>query len=199
MSQEDYELWVDANTWDPSRGADLTIESDLAPAAWLEPRLATGTFEVRMSAPQGFEAYSRLFFPFALSSLVNGEFATDYVSWNELARRNGRVAHALMERETIDVGSDGKMGQRQTHGSFGPEQFDALFGVLSRRTSSTDGWFLLWEGYADLSSRAFDETRPMVRHPMRNYFLLRGPLRAFDAFPRTPDYWWPECTRCSDH
>ncbi len=27
---------------------------------------------------------------------------------------------------------------------------------------------------------------------MRNYFLIKGPLTAFDAFPRPPDYRWPD-------
>ena len=63
MSDEDHHAWLDANTWDPSRGTALTIESDLAPAGWLEPRLAAGTFEVQMSAPSGFEAYCPHLFP----------------------------------------------------------------------------------------------------------------------------------------
>ncbi len=192
MSAEDYEVWLDANTWDPSRGTALTIETDLSPAAWLEPRLAAGTYEVRMSSPLGFEAYARIFFPFVISLVgAGGEVTCEYVTWRELARRNGRVAHALMERETIDVGPDGRAGDHDTHGSFGPEQFDALLGVLRRHTSSTDAWFLLWEGYGDLNRRAFDEGLPKVSHPMRNFFLLRGPIQAFEDFPRTPNYWWP--------
>ena len=192
MSAEAYEAWLDANTWDPSRGTELTIESDLSPATWLEPRLAAGTFEVRMSAPQGFEAYCRIFFPFVMSSQdARGDTVPEYVTWRELARQAGRTAHALMEHETIDVGPDGKMGHHQTDDSFSPEQLAALVAVLSRHTSSNDGWFLLWEGYGNLNRHAFRDDGPKVRHPMRNYFLLNGPLTAFDAFPRPPDYWWP--------
>jgi hypothetical protein len=192
-SQEAYESWIEANTWDPSRGTELTIESDLSPAAWLEPRLAARTFEVRMSAPQGFEAYCRIFFPFVMSSRgAGGDPVLEYVTWRERARRAGRTPHALMEHETIDVESDGKMGHRQTQHSFGPEQSVVLLEVLTRHTSSAGGWFLLWEGYGDLNRQAFRDDGPKVRHPMRNYFLLKGPLRAFDAFPCAPDYWWPD-------
>ncbi len=100
MSAEDYEVSLNANTWDPSRDAPLSIKTELSPALWLEPRLAAGTYEVRVSAPQGFEAYARIFFPFVISSVgVGGEATRGYVTWRELARRNGRVAHALMERD----------------------------------------------------------------------------------------------------
>ncbi len=65
---------------------DLTIESDLSQAAWLAPRLAAGTFEVRMSAPEVFEAYCRIFFPFVLSSPDTGRNpVTEHVTWRELA------------------------------------------------------------------------------------------------------------------
>jgi hypothetical protein len=39
MSSREYEEWRDAHTWDPSRGIELVIETDLAPAAWIEPLL----------------------------------------------------------------------------------------------------------------------------------------------------------------
>lgn len=39
MSCREYEEWRDAHTWDPSRGSELVIETDLAPAAWIEPLL----------------------------------------------------------------------------------------------------------------------------------------------------------------
>jgi len=108
-----------------------------------------------------------------------------------MARRAGRTAHALMEHETIDVQSDGKTGNHQTNHSFSPEQFVALVEVLTRHSSSIDGWFLLWEGYGNLNRRAFHDVAPKVQHSMRNYFLLKGPLTAFDSFPTPPNYWWP--------
>ncbi len=103
MPRRDYELWRDAHTWDPSRDNRLVIQDDLAPAVWLAPLLVPDTHEVRMTVPQGFEAYARIFFPFIgadieLDGVVTGQ---EQISWTEMARRNGRVAHALMEHETI--------------------------------------------------------------------------------------------------
>lgn len=39
MSRREYEEWRDAHTWPPSRETRLVIETDLAPAAWIEPLL----------------------------------------------------------------------------------------------------------------------------------------------------------------
>jgi hypothetical protein len=70
MSRLEYEQWRDLHTWDPSRESDLVIETDLGPAAWLEPLLVPDTFEVRMTCPQGFGAYARIFFPFVGANIV---------------------------------------------------------------------------------------------------------------------------------
>ena len=103
MSSQDYEAWYDAHAWSPSPASGLVIESDLAPAAWIEPRLRARSYEVGMTAPQGFEAYARILFPFVgedteTDGMVTGQ---EHVTWTETARRNQRVAHALMEQETI--------------------------------------------------------------------------------------------------
>ncbi len=185
MSNREYEEWEDANTWDPSRSTSLALQDDLAPAGWLEPRLTPGTFDVGMTAPGGYEAYARIFFPF-VEPMTGGT-----LTWDEVAYRNERVPHALMERETIDVGGHGDRYGR-TSGSFGPEQITVLLSILTSHTSSTGGWFLLWEGFGDLNPRVFDRDRAMVRHPMRNYHLLRGPITALTEFPDNPDYWWPD-------
>ena len=48
---------------DPSRGTELVIQSDLTPAAWIEPLLFGDWSDVRAMVPEGFEAYARIFFP----------------------------------------------------------------------------------------------------------------------------------------
>jgi hypothetical protein len=182
MSRREYEVWRDAHTWDPARETDLVVQTDLAPAAWLEPLLVPGSFEVRMTAPQGFDAYARIFFPFVVADAADGADGQDgqeFITWRELARRNGRIAHALMEHETIAAGPDG--------GDAG-----VLLPILTRHTSSSEGWFLLWDGFGDLNERVFSDAGPKVRHPTRSFFLLRGPLGAYDAFPDQPSYWWPD-------
>lgn len=65
MSRHQDAAWRDAYTWDPACEGDLVVQADLAPAAWIGPLLAAGTAQVRAMVPQGFEAYARIFFPFA--------------------------------------------------------------------------------------------------------------------------------------
>jgi hypothetical protein len=178
--------------WDPSRETSLVIQSDLAPATWIEPLLVPRSFEVRMTVPQGFDAYARIFYPFLGESIVvNGADREEHVTWTQLAQRNGRIAHALMEQETIAVGPDGAARSETSYGSLAPEQFDALLAILARHTSSRDGWFLHWEGFGDLSERALSG-QPMVQHSMREFYLFAGLLGAYRYFADNPSYWWPQ-------
>ncbi len=156
--------------------SQLTVQTDLTPAEWIELLLVPGSFEVRMTAPQGFDAYARIFFPFDADSL----------SWTEAARRNGRTAHALMERETLAAG--GVVAPHTLADRLSQQQFEALLAILSRHTSSADSWFLVWSGFGELKPRA-----PQLSLPMgRDLYLLRGPLAGYAEFPDTPSYWWPE-------
>jgi hypothetical protein len=182
MSSQDYEAWYDAHAWSPAPASGLTIESDLNPAAWIEPRLRPGTFDVGMTVPQGFEAYARILFPFTGEDIV-----TDGVTWTETARRSGRVPHALMERETIvapEAGGD-------CFSELTDEQVDALLPILTRHTTSEQSWFLLWNGFGDLNQHVF-ERQPRVVHPMREFYLLRGALNTYRNLPDGPNYWWPD-------
>lgn len=180
MTQTDYEAWYVAHAWSPSAASGLAFESDLAPAAWIEPRLRARSFTVGMTAPEGFEAYARILFPFT------GE-DDEHISWTETARRNGRVPHALMEQETILA-----PGQEATClDELAGEQSDALLPVLARHTSSAGGWFLLWDGFGDLNQEVFG-AQPKVRHPMREFCLLSGTLASYRSLPHDPNYWWPE-------
>jgi len=190
MSRQEYEEWYDANAWYPSREGELVLESGLTQAAWIEPLLVAGSFQVRMTVPQGFDAYARIFFPFAGHDLVkDGQIVgQEHITWTEMAQRNGRIAHALMEAETIQATVDERAS---CHDELAPEQVEALLPILTRHTSSSHGWFLLWEGFGDLHEQAF-RSLPKVRHPMRNYYLLSGPHSAYQDFPHDPNYWWPD-------
>lgn len=194
MSSHDYEQWRDEHTWDPSRSADLVIQDDVAPAAWIQHLLVPGSFQVQMMVPRGFEAYARVFFPFPGADIVaNGEVVNqELITWTEMARRKGRTAHALMEAETILTGPAGGDYPGGGANSLAGEQFDALLSILTRHTSSPDSWFLLWDGFGNLNERAFSHHSPKVRHPMRNYYLLYGPHHSYTDFPDDPDYWWPD-------
>jgi len=193
MSRREYEKWRDAHTWDPSRKTELVVQTDLAPAAWIEPSLAASSSQVRATVPQGFEAYARIFFPFPGENIFkDGRFVDqEHITWTEMAKRTGRIAHSLMEQETIWRGPNGE-AEQGCYGSLASEQFEALAPILTRHTSSSIGWFLLWDGWGDLNTRAFNYDGPKVRHVARDYFLLRGPLCAWMDIPDDPNYWWPD-------
>lgn len=176
MSRREYEEWRDAHTWDPSRGTGLVIETDLAPAAWIEP-LLLGQWSADLAMlPGGFKAYARLFFPYA------GEEETHH---------HERIAAALTEPEAnLLSGPDGQ-AEPAAYCSFLPQgELSALLPILTRHTSSADSWFLLWDGFGNLNERAFS-TMPKVKHPTRDLYLLAGPHSACAALPAEPNYWWP--------
>ena len=193
ISDREHDEWADIHTWDPSRNTDLTIESDLAPAAWLESLFVPCSFEVWMTAPQGFEAYARIFFPFVRTGLdATGEWIEDHIRWTDLATQNGKVVHALMERETIVGTSESPIEGNQCSDRLSKEQLEAMLPILARHTASTNGWFLLWEGFGDLNDRVFGPHVPKVSHSMRSFYLLRGPLNAYTQSSNDPSYWWPD-------
>jgi hypothetical protein len=195
MSAREYEQWRDEHTWDPSRGTNLVLERDLTPASWLEPLLLEGSFEVRMTSPQGYEAYARMFFPFRDGTTVDadGRAVEQYISWSELAGQNGWTAHALMEQETITWHrATDEADLRKPRSDLSPEQLEALLPILERHTSSTLGWFLLWHGFGDLNERVFNNKVPVVHHPMRDFYVLRGPLSSYRELPHGPNFWWPD-------
>jgi len=179
------EEWPNPDTWDPAADSSLVAQTDLEPARWIEPLLAAGSFEVRMTVPQGFAAYARIFHPFVQTEFLgDDEFQEEFVTWTEVARQHGRTPHALMERETI-TGDDAGL---EVADSMSPGQYAALLGILAQHTTSADGWFLCGP-YDDASLRGY----PQLELPLgRSYYLLRGPLGAYADFPDDPAYWWPE-------
>jgi hypothetical protein len=196
MTDQEYDAWVETHTWDPQRDSRrLTCSEDLGAAAWLEDKLSQGSFNVDMTAPGGYEAYARVFRPFQAKPVQNesGAWTQTYESWSEVARRNGRIAHPLMEESKIDVDSSGRPARRGSIKSrLTDDQTKRLISILEKHTTSQKSWFLLWDGFGDLNRRAFRDDVPKVQHPIRDYFLLEGPLAGFADFPEDPDYWWPE-------
>jgi hypothetical protein len=189
MSSQEYQAWHDAHAWSPAPTSGLTIESDLAPAAWIEPRLRARSYKVGMSAPQGFEAYARIFFPFMAEDIESDDAVAgqEYVTWTETAQSNGRVAHALMEQETILAPGQEAAPLYELAG----EQLDALLPILTQHTTSAHGWFLLWDGFGNLNQQIFEPQRK-VPHAMRNFYLLGGALNTCRRLPHDANYWWPD-------
>jgi hypothetical protein len=68
---------------------------------------------------QGFEAYARIFFPFTGAHIEeDGEARQEHITRAQLAARNGRIAHALMEQETIERRPDGSFADLPHDPSF---------------------------------------------------------------------------------
>ncbi|HVX19919.1 MAG TPA: hypothetical protein VHB02_01085 [Acidimicrobiales bacterium] len=190
LSRNEHEQWRDAIAWQPPEETGLVIRDDLSSASWIGPLLDPGSYEVGMTAPGGFDAYARICFPFVAGRITaDGQAFEEHMTWREVANRNGRIAHALMEKEAIQrTGSEAV----RCSGSLAPEQLGALLPILFRHTQSSFGWFLLWEGWGDLAPGIFSEARPRISHPTRNHFLLRGPLHAYRSLPHDPNYCWPD-------
>jgi len=171
----------------------LVVQNDLTPAAWLESKLVQRSYEVHMTAPRGYESYARMFFPFTEHSRKVGDtwVGGEHITWRVLAERNGRTIHPLVEQEKIDIGSEGKDKLNDVENSLVLEQFEALLPILVRHTSSTNGWFLLWDGFGDLDHAFLDRFEKVV-DPFRSYYLLKGPLSAFAEFSNDPSFWWPD-------
>jgi hypothetical protein len=89
------------------------------------------------------------------------------LTWGQIAQRNGRIVHAVMESEAIGQRPDADAEPDCCCGEMGDEQLGALLPILTHHTSSPDGWFLLWDGFGDLNERVFGDDLPKMRHPRR--------------------------------
>jgi hypothetical protein len=172
MSAQEYELWRDDHTWDPSRQTGPVIQTDLSPADWIEPLLPDQESSAPSLLPLGFDAYARIFVPYCDE---------------DASERSERIAEALTEPMP---GAD-RDDQAAYCGFLPAEQFETLLPILASHTSSAASWFLLWDGHGDLDQRAFSQA-PKVRHPIRDLYLLRGLRLAYHDLPDSPNYWWPD-------
>ena len=77
------------------RGERIRWRRDVTPAAWIAGRLHLFRHRVDSLVPTGYEAYARLFHP------VESHPAGGTERWTEVARRNGRIAHPLMQFSSI--------------------------------------------------------------------------------------------------
>lgn len=176
---------VEDHLWRPSRVAGLEVAVDTSAAAWIGRQLRHGSLQVYETVPEAFDACARLFYPIVGDPVDrDGRPDNERITWTEMALRNGRTPHALMELETIAPGE-------AVYDRFGDEQVDALLPILARHTNSTSGWFLLWDGFGDTDPRPFRD-QPKVDHQWRSYHLMSGPLAAYPEIANTPSYYWPE-------
>lgn len=120
-------------------------ETEVAAGAWLASRLHGFAIDVSSVVPAGFEAYARIFHP------LDGA----HRRWADLARSNGRIAHAEMQWHHIarPVGSPAADPYRvdARMGSLPAAELEALVAVLGTRTGRAERcWFAVWEGFGQL-------------------------------------------------
>jgi hypothetical protein len=168
---------------------------DASAASWISPRLRPLNQDTGSVVPEGFEAYCRVFHP-------DGPIYPDgsFRSWAEIARTNGRVAHANMQFHMINRPKGSPVpdplheGSGPSEGCLPPRERQRLLEFLRPETRTPDRcWFCIWEGYGHV-----EVPLPLVRLPARNYGLYSGPIDLamapldvpWDA--QSPNLWWPD-------
>jgi hypothetical protein len=184
--------------------AGLEVQYDLGPATWLQTRLAPREVrEVCSWVPSGYESYARVFYPFRERENV-------MLSWSDVARRNGWVAHPEMTPEAIERSPSGRrsgiadlspelqrlLAQNKLLENLGtaalrtdalwylPEdQFATLTDVLRRHTTTPEGaWFCIWDGYGVGPDDGNPGEPPRLHLEWRDYLLYRGPLNGWQTY-----------------
>jgi hypothetical protein len=151
-----------------------------AAGAWIVPSL-DGDWGGRVKdfVPQIYEAYARIFHP---TTDENGE----EVTWAEVARRLGTIAHPEMQWHAI-VGSydssnftDKRWPGNDPHGiELDTAKVDLLCAVLAPRTDTPRSVYF---GMSTIRSGVSDEWPDAAQHEQtsREWVILKGPLDAID-------------------
>lgn len=167
---------------------------DVSQADWVVERLHPFGADVGSVIPEGFDAYVRVFHP------VRGDGGTTR-RWADIAKQNGRVAHAEMQLHMIErpVGTPlprhQPRGVGYSAGNLPTAERAVLVERLGKATRTPDTcWFGVWEGFGDLDDEGVS-TRITV--PARSYLLTSGPIeRALGSFTPASDQsanlWWPD-------
>ena len=201
------------------------LMQDVSAADWVLGRLRpwdlSSGVRLHSFAPDGFEAYARIFHPIRTLDCVGGR-------WAPLGAARGVELTpdiALTEVSGLDP-RDGEAFDDLTPlgGQLPPAACEALARALRPHTRMPDRcWFCLWEGngafwsyahtapYVDdadrgeaarylADARAQDDVldpTPKVEAEKRSYLLFQGPLEAAHAFEPAGWYdssnlWWPD-------
>jgi hypothetical protein len=135
------------------RPGRLSFVKDPSVAGWIAPRLGPFGGQVGSVVPRGFPAYARVLHP-----------AYDHdgepVTWSSVCRKTGRVAHPLMQWQSIGgpgvedgtgISAAGGMpwdGHEPLVGELEPQALSALCRLLAGHTGAdVDCYFALWEGW----------------------------------------------------
>jgi hypothetical protein len=202
------------------------VETDVRDTEWLEALLAPRESSppvVGFIVPSGFESYARLLHP-AQRFLGPSAEQSILLRWSEIAEARAKTMHPEVELaaliDTPDVFDYEHWKAISTGGGewfppyewLGETEALTLLSLLRSCTASTDGWFMLWDGYGDLGRGADGVPLGTIhRSPAppdvpaelkgriwayRHYLVFRGPLDAistwFDWRMEGPNYLWPD-------
>jgi len=148
----------------------VTWLNDVSPAAWIGDRLHPFAQDVGSIAPQGFERYLRLFHPVELGDGSRQR-------WSDVARRNGRVPHPVMQFPAIST-PPGRppLDPHDPGPSTGclplPERRVLVERLKAATTTPDRCWFCVWDGWG------FDDAglAARVELPGRSYLLYGGAI-----------------------
>jgi hypothetical protein len=177
--------------------AGRPVETDVSPGSWIAAALAPAQpHTVAALVPPVFAAYARLPHP-AIRYAGDDDVA---VTWAEVAVRNGRTAHRLMQWPAVTgswdyVAEDDQPGlwnDSPAEGHLPVELAERLVEVLADHTSTPgEIWFGLWAGHLDAGADR------MLTLGDREHLLVRGPLAlaATNFVPepaeQSANVWWP--------
>jgi len=169
-----------------------------AAAQWVVDALVTFGQDVRSLVPGLFDTYVRILHP------ATRQPSCAPVRWAQVAERNGRRAHALMQWHGVTGGWEFMHGRSQpgrwdhepSEGSLPADVGGPLADVLAAHTTTGDQcWFAIWEGFGGLPADV--RAAPRFEVPARAYHLFQGPVTAIthDVLPpfrQSANIWWPE-------
>jgi len=131
----------------------LSLVEDLSVADWIAPRLGAFGGPVSSVIPRGFPAYARVLHP-----VVDRDGRS--VTWSVVCAKTGRVAHPLMQWQSINSpgiedgtgnstsGGISWDGDEPLVGRLEPQTLAALCRLLEGHTDLALGcFFALWEGW----------------------------------------------------
>jgi hypothetical protein len=177
-----------------ARRPDQKIEwlTDVSGARWLEERLRFFMGHVGSLVPEDYQSYVRIFHP--------QESAAGRESWSDIAARNGRVAHPLMQFPNISA----PLGAGPLKIDAGPSEGDLPHRerqVLLEHLGPSMGapltcWFAVWEG-CGVDPRGVAMRLDVIE---RRYLAYRGPLDlALARLPAGPDVHWRGAVPVGSH
>ncbi|MGU3438125.1 hypothetical protein ACNHUS_34595 [Actinomycetes bacterium M1A6_2h] len=178
-------------------GCDVVY--DVADGSWVDAAITEFTAAVSRHGsvgsvlPPAFEAYARVLHRARRS---DGTPEGAPVRWSEVATRNGRLVHPLVEWASIHPSDHlSQPGVWDRGPGFGrPDRvtIDALKRVLSTHSSAARCWFAVWEGNTALDEIRGEGTR--LRVAGYDCFVVRDDISVAGAtlLGVAPSYWWPD-------